>query len=438
MAMAPKRSVPARDVLADIRVGMTDEQLMIKYTLSDRGIQSLKKKLFTAGLLAQTEPDRNSSSTQDSVPTDTKVLARKIAEAVRAGWSDGEIARTFGLLTDKLPHVFPLLIKHGYLSQEDYDERQARLEEAIDIKLDLGPATENLDPKVDAAPFVVIRGRTLLASLLLTAIATLVPSCIVWAVWGIKLESPLGIALSMVFSQIFVLLCVIYLLYLTKLSPGALLGPKPAWPLLRRSMLVAFPLMAMSIVGNYVLYLPLSYLIPKFVDWCLFCRPPMIIPSADYADISANILNFLVIVLIGPVVEEFFFRGLLLTRWSLKWNVRRAMIGSSLVFALLHPDNFVGAFLIGYVMSIFYISTKSLFIPIGVHMANNGIAWIVAGADMFLGDPYPANSLAQWQSFWWVALFLALMVVPWAIWFTKQHVPGTDWRIPYLALQEGS
>jgi len=436
--MAEKRTISAQDVLADIRVGMTDEQLMTKYTLSDRGIQSLKNKLLAAGLIIQAELDRNLTSTQNSAPTDTKVLARKIAEAVRAGWPDEEIARTFGLLADKLPNVFPLLIKHGYLSQEDYDRRQSRPEGLLDIKLDLGPATENLDPKVGATPFAVIRGRTLLASLVLAVIATLVAGCIIWAVWGIKLESPLGIALSMVFSQIFMLLCVIYLLYLTKLSPGALLGPKPAWPLLRRSMLVAFPLIALSIVGNYILYLPLSYLVPKFVDWCLSCRPPMIIPSANYADISANILNFIVIVLIAPVIEEFFFRGLLLTRWSLKWNVQRAMTASSLVFAFLHPDNFVGAFLLGYAMSIFYVRTKSLFIPIGVHMANNGIAWIVAGADIFLGEPYAANSLAQWQSFWWVALFLALIVVPWAIWFTKRHFPRTDLRIPYLALQEGT
>ena len=436
--MAEKRSISAREVLADIRVGMTDDQLMVKYGLSHKGVQSLRNKLRERGLLAEPELESESPPTQTPQRIDKNTLARKIAEAVKDLQSDEEIARRFGVSIYKLPHILASLINYGWLTQEDLDRRQSRVEEAIDIKLDLGPATENLDPKVDATPFAVIRGRTLLASLVLAAIATLVPSCIVWAVWGIKLESPLGIALSMVFSQIFLLLCVIYLLYLTKLSLGALLGPKPAWPLLRRSMLVAFPLIAMSIVGNYLLYLPLSYLIPKFVDWCLFCRPPMIIPSADYADISANILNFFVIVLIAPVVEEFFFRGLLLTRWSLKWNVRRAMIASSLVFAFLHPDNFVGAFLIGYVMSIFYISTKTLFIPICVHMANNGIAWIMAGANMFLGDPYAANSLAQWQSFWWVALSLALMVVPWAIWYTKRHFPRADWRVPYLSLQEGT
>ncbi len=436
--MAEKRAIPAREVLDDIRVGMTDDQLMVKYGLSDKGVQSLRNKLRERGLLAEPEPESQSPPTQTPQRLDKYSLARKIAQAVRDLQSAEEIARQFGVSVYKLPHILPSLIKYGWLTQEDLDRRQSRHEEIINAELHAASATPEIDVSPARAPFEVIRGRELLASLVLAGMATLVPSSIIWAVWGIKLESPLGIALSMIFYQIFVLLCVIYLLHMTKLSPAELLGSQPAWPLLRQSMLVVFPLVALSIVGNYLVYLPLSYLAPKFVDWCLFCRPPMIVSSADYADISANILSFFYIVLIAPVVEEFFFRGLLLTRWSIKWNVQRAMVASSLVFASLHPDNFVGAFLIGYVMSIFYIHTRSLFVPICVHMTNNGIAWILSGANMFLGEPYSGNSLAQWQASWWVVLFLALIGVPWAIWFTKRHFPRPEWRIPYLALQEGT
>jgi uncharacterized protein len=433
--MAEKRSIPAREALADIRVGMTDDQLMVKYSLTDKGLQSLKNKLLAAGLVAPAQLD-NSQSIEVPQENDTKVLARKIAEAVKAGRPDEEIAKTFGLLPDKLSKVFPLLIKNGYLTQEDYDRRQSRLEEVIDMELDFSPQTENVDTEVCASAFAVIRGRTLLASLVLAPILAFTVSGIIWAVWEIKLESPLGTALSTVLDQVFLFLCMAYLLRLAKLSPGELLGHNAAWPLLGRSMLVAFPLIALAIAGNYLLYLPLSYLVPRFVDWCLFCRPPMIVLTTDYAGMSANLLNFFVIVLMAPVVEEFFFRGLLLTRWSFKWNVRTGIFASSLVFALGHPDNVVGAFFIGYVLSILYIQTNSLFVPISIHIANNGIAWILTGVNTIFGEPYARSTLAEWQSFWWVGLVAGLIVAPWVIRFLRHHIPKPDWRVPYLALQE--
>ena len=432
--MAEKKIIPARDALADIRVGMTDDQLMVKHSLTDKGLKSLKNKLLAAGLLAQAQDDK-SKSIEVPPESDTKVLARKIAEAVKAGWSDEEIAKTFGLLPDKLANVFPLLIKHGYMTQEDYDRRQSRPEEVVDVELDFSPQTENMDKEVDASAFAIIRGRTLLASLVLVPILTLIAGGIIWGLWRVRLESPLGNALSMVLSEAFLLLCIAYLLYLAKLWPSALLGPHPPWALLRRSMLLAFPLWGLAIAGTYLLFLPLSYLIPAFASWCLFCRPPMIVSTTD-AFVLPNLLNFFTVVLIAPAVEEFFFRGLLLTRWSIKWNVRTGIFASSLVFALLHPDNVIGAFFIGYVLSILYIQTKSLFVPIGVHMANNGIAWTLTASDVLMGEPYARMTLAEWQSFWWVGLLVGLIVSPWVIWYLRRHIPKPDWRVPYLALQE--
>jgi membrane protease YdiL (CAAX protease family)/uncharacterized protein (DUF433 family) len=531
--MAEKKTIPAREALADIRVGMTDDQLMAKYNLTEKGLRSLKIKLLAAGLLLQ---DQTGKSQSVEVPheSDTKVLARKIAEAVRAEWSDEEIAKTFGLLPDKLPNVFPLLIKHGYLTQEDHDRRQSRLEEVIDIELDFEPmltdanvrdepapsaaalsgtqiplrgdsktmarriadavkagysdeeiattfalpagrltnvfaalieygyltqedcdrprsrseqiidtelSTESApaiaNAAVDRTPFGIIRGRTLLASLLLAAIATFIAGGIMWGVWRIKPESPLANALSVALSEGFLLLCMVYLMYLAKLSPVALLGPRPEWPTLRKSMLFAFPLMGLSIAGTYLLYFPLSYLVPGFVKWSLLDHPlSTIICMNDYACIPSNLLNFVVIVLMAPVVEEFFFRGLLLTRWSVKWNVRRGIFASSLVFAILHPGNIIGAFFIGYVLSILYIQTKSLFVPIGVHIANNGLAWVFTGLNVLVGDPYARTTLAEWRSFWWAALVTGLIVSPWMIWFLRRHIPRPDWRVPYVALQD--
>jgi len=277
----------------------------------------------------------------------------------------------------------------------------------------------------------------LLASLLLAAIATFIIGGIVEVVWKIKGSSPLGISLSIILVEFFLFLCMTYLLHLARLSPTALLGSHPAWSTLRNSMLFAFPVIGFSIAGTYLLYLPLSYFVPGFVKWSLLDNPLSTIICYGHDEcIFLNILNFIVIVLMAPVVEEFFFRGLLLTRWSVKWNVKRGIFASSLVFALLHPANFVGAFFLGYVLCILYVQTKSLFVPIGLHMTNNALAWGITGVSILMDEPYSRMTLAEWQSFWWAALLAGLIVAPWVIWFLRRHIPKPDWRVPYLALQE--
>jgi hypothetical protein len=43
--MAPKRSIKAKEIVTDIRAGMTDSELMSKYKLSIKGLQSIFRKL---------------------------------------------------------------------------------------------------------------------------------------------------------------------------------------------------------------------------------------------------------------------------------------------------------------------------------------------------------------------------------------------------------
>ena len=44
-----KITVSAKEILADIKAGMDDTTLMQKYGLSDKGLQSIFKKLVDAG-----------------------------------------------------------------------------------------------------------------------------------------------------------------------------------------------------------------------------------------------------------------------------------------------------------------------------------------------------------------------------------------------------
>jgi hypothetical protein len=53
--MPPKREIKAIDVVADMRAGMTDPELMQKYRLSVKGLQSIFKKLLDADVIGPEE-----------------------------------------------------------------------------------------------------------------------------------------------------------------------------------------------------------------------------------------------------------------------------------------------------------------------------------------------------------------------------------------------
>ena len=152
--------------------------------------------------------------------------------------------------------------------------------------------------------------------------------------------------------------------------------------------------------------------------------------------VLANLLVFLTAVFIAPVVEEFFFRGILLTRWAVKWGVLRSIFASSLVFAILHLDP-IGAFCFGCVMAVFYIRTKSLFIPMVIHIANNSIPSIMDWFEI-LSDASPSETtLEEFQELWWIGLIGFTIITPFAIFFWKHYIRNTDWQVPYLTETAG-
>ena len=147
--------------------------------------------------------------------------------------------------------------------------------------------------------------------------------------------------------------------------------------------------------------------------------------------ILANAVNYLTIVLIAPVLEEFFVRGILLTRWTVKWGVPRAILASSVVFALLHTD-FLGAFCFACAMAILYIRTQSLFIPIGLHIMNNLTVWIMESLTLDTDATISYETIAEFQESWMIGLITLVISIPCVILFWRRYIPGTDWRVPYL------
>lgn len=274
-----------------------------------------------------------------------------------------------------------------------------------------------------------LRGRSLVIVGILTVIVTALTFFIFFKY---NRDAPLPQALFNLFLYGFFFLFNFRGLSRAELSYSRLFGTFPTWRTLGQYALWVVPLVMSAIASLYVLYLPLSYVFPGFVkSWYLESSTITIWKEGDNY-ILANAVNYLTIVLVAPVIEEFFIRGILLTRWTVKWGVTRAILASSIVFGLLHT-NVIGGFCFACVMAVLYIRTKSLFIPISLHILNNLTAQIIDYLTMDLDTLASYGTIAEFQESWWIGLIALVISIPCVILFCRYYLPKTDWRVPYLS-----
>lgn len=87
-------------------------------------------------------------------------------------------------------------------------------------------------------------------------------------------------------------------------------------------------------------------------------------------------LAILLVGIWGPIGEEFFFRGFLLTGLRNRFGVKTAVLISSVLFGLVHiaPGAIVPTFFLGVAFAVIYIRTRSLLPAIFAHCLQNIIA----------------------------------------------------------------
>jgi membrane protease YdiL (CAAX protease family) len=90
-------------------------------------------------------------------------------------------------------------------------------------------------------------------------------------------------------------------------------------------------------------------------------------------------LNLLLISIIGPVFEEFFFRKLLIDR-TVKYGAKISILLSALMFGLFHGNlnQFFYAFLMGGFFAYVYMKTGKLIYPILLHIIVNLMGSVVS------------------------------------------------------------
>lgn len=84
--------------------------------------------------------------------------------------------------------------------------------------------------------------------------------------------------------------------------------------------------------------------------------------------------------LVAPVAEEIFFRGVAFNAWERERGPWVAVVGSALLFAAIHSSLFalVPIFALGVVLALLYRSTRSLVATIAMHAGFNAISVTIA------------------------------------------------------------
>lgn len=138
----------------------------------------------------------------------------------------------------------------------------------------------------------------------------------------------------------------------------------------------------------YVIVIPWLLAILTFLNW-LADKLAYQAPAQPVVEMffDPNMEKYLVyftffVAILGPLIEEVFFRGFVYGALRVKWGGQRAMWASAFLFSLLHMHlmSFVPIFFLGFYLAYLYEKTGSLVPCMTVHMIHNLImVWITFG-----------------------------------------------------------
>jgi membrane protease YdiL (CAAX protease family) len=184
---------------------------------------------------------------------------------------------------------------------------------------------------------------------------------------------------------------------------------------------VAIGCLVFSMGAGILTFSFLEQLFPQFSD--VFQEMMVIQPSA--VPWLQNILLTGLLVIVAPTLEEFFFRGLLLHRWAVKWNVARSVIVSSILFGFAHV-NPIGLSLFGVMMSLLYLKTNRLVSPVLAHAVNNGIVAIFVWFPQAEPAPTSTESITT-------GIFCIAIALPFLGWHAYSLWTKRTATLPYIS-----
>ncbi|MDQ7095072.1 type II CAAX endopeptidase family protein [Desulfosporosinus sp. PR] len=278
---------------------------------------------------------------------------------------------------------------------------------------------EGLESQQSYEVFKRLRLRWLPIWLVISLIITLV----IMGIAKVNFKNPL---INNLMELIPYVLAIIWLLFKKRklnIQLMSLIGKPPKrykwWKLILGVLVVLLFSLGSAFVLNYCL----SYWAPHFL------LSHYNEPKQAYSTFN-EVFKLFVAVLVAPFVEELFFRGLMLHRFSVKWNIHVAIILSSILFGILH-FNFIGITMVGFIMCIVYLKTRSLIPTMIMHSLNN----LLAESITLLGSNGAKTPLTidSMRSTFWSGIVLMAMTGPFLVYYIYRNWPKKDDDLPYFA-----
>ncbi len=232
--------------------------------------------------------------------------------------------------------------------------------------------------------------------------------------WVLLRAGTLGVATKgVVILQVHLFLVglLVWLSYRRRVDVATILGPRPTTRQAVATTVTTAPLYLCATGVSALYALAMTVVAPGYGQWLgefdlpLWPDDPL---STGLAVVSA--------VGLGPIIEEYLFRGWLLRRWARKWGRTPAILLTSALFAALHLHDPAGSFVAGCVLGVVYLRTTSLAIPLAIHGLTNVVSFLWGWLELqgILPDLSPATTR--------VLLWQALVTLP----------PGAVWLIQFL------
>ena len=120
-------------------------------------------------------------------------------------------------------------------------------------------------------------------------------------------------------------------------------------------------------VNKILLMIPLGMFISLFYNMITISFMEVVVVDMN------KIILYSYLIIVGPIFEEMVFRYIGLRNAKEEYSLKKAIIITSILFALLHSGllNMIYAFLIGIVLSYVYVRYKNIMYPIVLHISAN-------------------------------------------------------------------
>ncbi|WP_425804004.1 CPBP family intramembrane glutamic endopeptidase [Desulfitobacterium sp. Sab5] len=139
-------------------------------------------------------------------------------------------------------------------------------------------------------------------------------------------------------------------------------------------------------------------------------------------------------ILLAPVFEEIFFRGILLHRLSEKFNsIRIGIFLSSVLFGILHLWGFFGAFIFGVFTSVIYIKTKKLLVPILYHSLYNSYNVLMMFNSTSNNSEIDFSEIGIVRMAFLIFGFIGIsLTIPFIFRYVRKNISESNNKLPYF------